>query len=93
MEALERAAGPTVRSSSRSAYATRVSHLGSASGMDIRKMRHEQGYATATSSGDICVHVADPVYLNCRASEPQASLHAQPCVTYDILVCLLICLK
>ena len=47
--------------------------------MNITKMRFEQGYAVASASGDIHLHPKDPAYLNCRASEAQASLHAQSC--------------
>jgi len=72
-----------VRSNSQSAYTTRITYIGPPSGMDITKMRFEQGYAVASASGDIRPHPKDPVYLNCRASEPQASLHAQSCVAYS----------
>ena len=47
--------------------------------MNITKMRFEQGYAVANTSGDIHLRPKDPAYLNCRASEAQASLHAQSC--------------
>ena len=50
--------------------------------MNITKMRFEQGYAVASTSGDIRLHPKDPVYLNCRASEEQASLRAQSCTAY-----------
>ena len=50
--------------------------------MNITKMRFEQGYAVASTSGDIRLHPKDPVYLNCRASEAQASLRAQSCTAY-----------
>ncbi len=51
--------------------------------MNITKMRFEQGYAVASASGDIRPHPKDPVYLNCRASEAQASLHAQSYTAYS----------
>lgn len=50
--------------------------------MNITKMRFEQGYAVASTSGDVRPHPKDPVYLNCRASEAQASPHAQSYSAY-----------
>ena len=68
-------------STSQSAYTTRITRIGLPSGMNMSRMRMEQGYAVAIESNDIKVHHEDPVYLNYRASEAQASLHAQPCFT------------
>ncbi|KAL3139354.1 hypothetical protein ABBQ38_003689 [Trebouxia sp. C0009 RCD-2024] len=64
----------SMRSNSHSAYTTRVTYIGPPSGMGITKMRFEQGHAVASRSGDIQLHPTDPVYLNCRAAEPQVPI-------------------